>query len=75
VLGIPIFSFISKLAPPLSYGAYAAFGLAAVGALIGIYFHITDRERLAQFAEVEPSLAGEEIQQAAELVPEAPLVS
>ena len=30
-LGIPVFGFISKLSPPLSYGAYASFGLGGSG--------------------------------------------
>ena len=37
-VGIPVFSFITKLQPPLSYAAYAASGLSALGLAISVHF-------------------------------------
>lgn len=72
-LGIQVFSFISKLTPPLSYGAYAAFGLAALGGLIAIYLALVKRDRLAQYGEVVLGLTDqEEIPEGTEAVREAP---
>lgn len=51
-LGIPVFGFISKLSPPLSYGAYASFGLSALGLVVAIYFAVARPDKLAQFSHV-----------------------
>jgi len=46
-LGIPVFSFISKLAAPLTYGAYAAFAVVGVGAVAAVAIGIRHPRRLA----------------------------
>jgi amino acid transporter len=45
-LGIPAFSFVSKLAAPLTYGAYAAFAIAAAGLIAALVIGARDRSRL-----------------------------
>ena len=59
-LGIQVFSFISKLTPPLSYGAYASFALAGLGLVVAIYFAVVRPDRLTQFGHVVLGLSGEE---------------
>ena len=75
-LGIPVFGFISKLAPPLSYGAYASFAISAVGLVVAIYFAVAKPERLAQFSHVvllldeEGAAGGREVAAPEEVAPE-----
>ena len=58
-LGIPVFGFISKLSPPLSYGAYASFGLAGLGLVVAIYFAVAMPDRLTQYGHVVLGLSEE----------------
>lgn len=58
-VGIPVFSFITKLQPPLSYAAYAAAGLSALGLAISVYFSAARPERLAKFGHVVLGITGE----------------
>ena len=51
-LGIPVLSFISKLSPPLSYGAYASFAVAALGLVIAILLSVFRPDRLTHFGGV-----------------------
>jgi amino acid transporter len=46
-LGIPVFSFISKLSAPLTYGAYAAFAVVGVGVLAALAIGVRHPRRLA----------------------------
>jgi amino acid transporter len=46
-LGIPVFSFISKLSAPLTYGAYAALAIVAIGIACAAYFGIKAPQLLA----------------------------
>jgi amino acid transporter len=51
-LGIPVFSFISKLAAPLTYGAYAAIAIVVAGIAVAVYFSVKAPERLARLGRV-----------------------
>jgi amino acid transporter len=59
-LGIPVLSFIGKLSPPLSYGAYASFGIAALGLVVAIILAVVRPDRLAQFGHGVFGLADED---------------
>ncbi len=73
-LGIPVFSFISKLQAPLNYGAYAAAGIVVAAAGFAGYIRVTRPAQLSRLgaafdeaADSEPDPAG-----AVHQVPEGP---
>ena len=51
-LGIRVFSFISKLSAPLTYGAYAAVGLVVIAIVIAVSFAVRHPERLKELGRV-----------------------
>ena len=51
-LGIRVFSFISKLSAPLTYGAYAAVGLVVIAIVIAVSFAGRHPERLKELGRV-----------------------
>ena len=48
-LGIPVFSFISPLQPPLTYGAYAAVAVVVSASAVAVYLARTAPDRLDRF--------------------------